>query len=241
MELGRRSVSGDEYIRQLSLVDVFEPLSWEEIEKINWQNLNTRLQAGEVFYTPMDLSETLFVLQSGRVRIYRALPEGRELTLAVLESGTVFGEMALTGQRLRASYAQALEESEISAMCRVDVERLVLDKPAVGLQLVHLLSERLAAYETRMEGLGLKEVPARLAGLILELVETQGIRGSAGYRIPTRYTHQQLGTMIGANREAVTRAFARLREAGAVEVRRRYIHVENLEVLRVATAGILPD
>ena len=92
-----------------------------------------------------------------------------------------------------------------------------------------------------MEGLGLKEVPARLAGLILELVETQGIRGSAGYRIPTRYTHQQLGTMIGANREAVTRAFARLREAGAVEVRRRYIHVENLEVLRVATAGILPD
>ena len=241
MEVGRRSVSGDEQIRQLSLVDVFEPLSWEEIEKINWQNLNTRLQAGEVFYTPMDLSETLFVLQSGRVRIYRALPEGRELTLAVLESGTVFGEMALTGQRLRASYAQALEESEISAMCRADVERLVLDKPAVGLQLVHLLSDRLAAYETRMEGLGLKEVPARLAGLILELVETQGIRGSAGYRIPTRYTHQQLGTMIGANREAVTRAFARLREAGAVEVRRRYIHVENLEVLRVATAGTLPD
>jgi len=239
MEVGSRSAWGDERIRQLSLVDVFEPLSREEIGKINWQNLNTSLKAGEVFYTPMDLSETLFVLQSGRVRIYRALPEGRELTLAVLESGTVFGEMALTGQRLRASYAQAMEESEISAMCRVDVERLVLDKPAVGLQLVHLLSERLAAYETRMEGLGLKEVPARLAGLILELVETQGIRGSAGYRIPTRYTHQQLGTMIGANREAVTRAFARLREAGAVEVRRRYIHVENLEFLRVAAAGTI--
>ena len=240
MEFGPRGASGDERIRQLSLVDVFEPLSWEEIGKISWQNLNTRLQPGEVFYTPMDLSETLFVLQSGRVRIYRALPEGRELTLAVLESGTVFGEMALTGQRLRASYAQAMEESEISAMCRADVERLVLDKPAVGLQLVHLLSERLAAYETRMEGLGLKEVPARLAGLILELVETQGIRGSAGYRIPTRYTHQQLGTMIGANREAVTRAFARLREAGAVEVRRRYIHAEDLEVLKAA-AGTVSD
>jgi CRP/FNR family transcriptional regulator, cyclic AMP receptor protein len=240
-EVGRRSAAGDERIKLLSLVDVFEPLSWEEIEKINWQNLNTRLQPGEVFYTPMDLSETLFVLQHGRVRIYRALPEGRELTLAVLESGTVFGEMALTGQRLRASYAQAMEESEISAMCRADVERLVLDKPAVGLQLVHLLSERLATYETRMEGLGLKEVPARLAGLILELVETQGIRGSAGYRIPTRYTHQQLGTMIGANREAVTRAFARLREAGAVEVRRRYIHVEDLEVLKVAAAGTVDE
>lgn len=242
-EVGRRSVPGDERIKLLSLVDVFEPLSWEEIEKINWQNLNTRLEPGEIFYTPIDLSETLFVLQSGRVRIYRALPlpEGRELTLAVLESGTVFGEMALTGQRLRASYAQAMEESEISAMCRADVERLVLDKPAVGLQLVHLLSERLAAYEARMEGLGLKEVPARLAGLILELVETQGIRDSAGYKIPTRYTHQQLGTMIGANREAVTRAFTRFREAGAVEVRRRYIHVEDLDALKVVAAGTVPE
>jgi CRP/FNR family transcriptional regulator len=238
-EVGRRSV-GEDRVRLLSLVDVFEPLSWEEIEKINWQNLNTRLQPGEVFYTPMDLSETLFVLQSGRVRIYRSLPEGRELTLAVLESGTVFGEMALTGQRLRASYAQAMEESEISAMCRADVERLVLDKPAVGLQLVHLLSERLAAYETRMEGLGLKEVPARLAGLILELVEAQGVRDSAGYKIPTRYTHQQLGTMIGANREAVTRAFARLRETGTVEVKRRYVHVEDLESLKRAAEGTVP-
>jgi CRP/FNR family transcriptional regulator, cyclic AMP receptor protein len=239
-EVGRRSV-GEDRVRLLSLVDVFEPLSWEEIEKINWQNLNTRLQPGEVFYTPMDLSETLFVLQSGRVRIYRSLPEGRELTLAVLESGTVFGEMALTGQRLRASYAQAMEESEISAMCRADVERLVLDKPAVGLQLVHLLSERLAAYETRMEGLGLKEVPARLAGLVLELVEAQGVRDSAGYKIPTRYTHQQLGTMIGANREAVTRAFARLRETGTVEVKRRYVHVEDLEALKRAAEGTVTE
>lgn len=233
---------GEEHVRLLRMVDIFEPLSQEEIERINWQHLNTRIPAGETFYTPMDLCETLFVLQSGRVRLYRAVPEGREFTLALLEAGTVFGEMTLTGQRLRGSYAQAMEESEISAMCRTDVERLVLDKPRVGLQLVHLLSERLGAYETRMESLTLKEVPARLAGLIFELMESQGLRGSAGYRIPTRYTHQQLGTMIGANREAVTRAFARLREARAVEVRRRYIHVRDMDTLRRAAEGSLsPD
>ena len=107
---------------------------------------------------------------------------------------------------------------------------------------MHLLSERLASYEARMEGLGLKEVPARLADLILELVETQGIRTSDGYKIPTRYTHQQLGTMIGANREAVTRAFARLRETRAVEVQRRYIHVRDMETLKRAAEGsISPD
>jgi CRP/FNR family cyclic AMP-dependent transcriptional regulator len=231
---------GEEQIRLLTLVDIFEPLSREEIEAIKWENLNTTVERGEVFYTPMDLCETLFVLQRGRIRIYRATPEGREFTVAVLESGTVFGEMVLTGQRLRNSFAQAMEESEVSAMCRADVERLILDKPEVALQLVHLLSDRLSTYETRMEDIAVKEVPARLASLILLLVESQGVRTPTSYKIPTRYTHQQLGTMIGANREAVTRAFAWLREVGAVETKRRYIHVENIETLKAAAEDALP-
>ena len=224
----------EEQIKLLTLVDIFEPLSREEIEKIKWENLNTSIERDEVFYTPMDLCETLFVLQKGRIRIFRATPEGREFTLAVLQSGTVFGEMVLTGQRLRNCYAQAVEESEVSAMCRADVERLILDKPQVGLQLIHLLSDRLGTYETRMEDIALKEVPARLASLILLLIEGEGVRIMTGYKIPTRYTHQQLGGMIGANREAVTRAFARLREIGAVETRRRYIHVNDIEALERA-------
>ena len=232
------AVLGEEQIRLLTLVDIFEPLSREEIENINWKHLNTSVEQGETFYTPMDLCETLFVLQKGRIRIYKATPEGREFTIAVVESGTVFGEMVLTGQRLRNAYAQAMEESEISAMCRADVERLILDKPEVGLQLVHLLSDRLTTYETRLEDLGLKEVPARLASLILLLIESEGVRTSTGYKIPTRYTHYQLGTMIGSNREAVTRAFARLRNLGAVDTRRRYIHVEDIETLRKAAEDV---
>src|SRR3712207_1152514 len=125
-------------------------------------------------------------------------------------------------------------------MCRADVERLFLVKPEVCLQLVHLLSDRLTTYETRMEDIALKEVPARLASLILLLIESKGIRTPAGYKIPTRYTHQQLATMIGANREAVTRAFAWLREAGAVETKRRYIHVDNIETLQAAAEDALP-
>jgi CRP/FNR family cyclic AMP-dependent transcriptional regulator len=76
---------------------------------------------------------------------------------------------------------------------------------------------------------------------LLLLVENDGIRTSESYMIATRYTHQQLGTMIGANREAVTRAFARLRELGMVAVRRRFIHVEDIEKLRRATEDDIFD
>ena len=65
-----------ERIRLLSVVDIFEPLSEEEIERLNGQLPDRRLDKGEVFYGPQDRSERLFLLQKGKVRIFRTSPEG---------------------------------------------------------------------------------------------------------------------------------------------------------------------
>ena len=62
-----------------------------------------------------------------------------------------------------------------------------------------------------------------------------GVVTPEGYRIPTRYTHQQIVTMVGANRESVTRAFGRLQEDGRVELRERYIYIMNVEALKRAS------
>ena len=224
--------TNSERIRLLSLVDIFEPLTEEEIENLNGQLPDRRLQRGEIFFGPEDRSERLFLLQSGRVRIFRTTPDGREFTLAVVESGTVFGEMALTGQQLEGAYAQALEASQVSTMLRADLERLVLEKPEVGLRIMQLLSERLRRQETRLEDTGMKGVRARLASIIVLLVEGEGVRSGAGYRIPAHYTHERLGTMIGANRTAVTRAFGLLQDEGVVQLRRRLIYVADIDALR---------
>ncbi len=221
-----------ERIRLLSLVDIFEPLSEEEIERLNGQLPDRRLEGGEIFYGPHDRSERLFLLQKGKIRIFRTTPEGRELTLAVVEAGTVFGEMALTGQQLEGAYAQAMEPSQVSTMAREDLERLVLEKPEVGLKIMQVLSERLRRYETRLEDVTMKDVRSRLAGIIVLLVESEGVRTGTGYRIPAHYTHERLGTMIGANRVAVTRAFGLLQDEGVVELRRRLIFVSDIEALR---------
>jgi CRP-like cAMP-binding protein len=226
------SETNTERIRLLTLVDIFEPLSKEEIERLNGQLPDRRLQESEIFFGPQDNSERLFLLQSGRVRIFRTTPDGREFTLAVVESGTVFGEMALTGQQLEGAYAQALEPSQVSTMLRADLERLILEKPEVGLRIMQLLSERLRRQETRLEDATMKDVRARLASIIVLLVESEGIRASTGYRIPSHYTHERLGTMIGANRVAVTRAFGLLQDEGVVQLRRRLIYVTEIEALR---------
>src|SRR5215211_6175749 len=224
----------EERIKLLSMVDIFESLSREEIERLNGQLPDLHLERGEIFYGPEDRSERLFFLHQGKVQIFRAAPDGREFTQAVVEAGTVFGEMALTAQQLEGAYAQAMEPSEVSTMLREDLERLILEKPEVGLQITRLLSERLRRYETRLEDISLKDIHSRLASIILLLIESEGVRTTTGYRIPAHYTHQRLGTMIGANREAVTRAFGLLQDEGVVELRRRLIYVTNIEALRQA-------
>jgi CRP/FNR family cyclic AMP-dependent transcriptional regulator len=205
----------DERVRRLSQVSIFEPLSREEIERLDGQLTHVRLERGEILYTPEDRREHLCVLQKGRVREYKVVDD-RELTLVVLETGMVFGEMALT-----------------AVMSRKHLEHIMLDKPEVGVKIAHVLSERLRWYETRLEDITLKDVPARLASLILSLIESQGVVSTHNQlKIPTRFTHRELGTMIGVKREAVTRAFARLQDTGAVELRRRHIFVVNVEALR---------
>ncbi len=224
----------DERIKLLSLVDIFEPLTMQEIERLDGQLPDRHLQRGEVFFGPEDRSEKLFLLQKGKARVYRTTPDGREFTLTIVEAGSVFGEMALTGQRLKGAYAQAMEPSVVSTMARTDLERLVLTKPEVGLRIMRVLSERLRRQEKRLEDVSMKDVRARLASIVVLLVESEGVRAGTGYKIPVHYTHERLGTMIGTNRVAVTRAFRRLQDEGVVELRRRLIHVEDIEALRTA-------
>src|SRR5919107_2944545 len=118
-------MSHEEEVHLLSRVEILEPLSEEDLRGLLKRSLNTHLQAGETFFTPEDTTERLFILKKGRVRIYRT-SEGRELTLAEIKPGTIFGEMALTAQRLRGSYAQAMEPSILISMSRVVLEPLML-------------------------------------------------------------------------------------------------------------------
>ena len=98
---------------------------------------------------------------------------------------------------------------------------------------IRLLGERLEEYEGRLSELIRKEVPARLAGLILRLSEHgRAVTDEDGCRvIRGRYTHRQLASMVGSNREAVTRAFGVLRRAGTVQTRERQIYVTDENAL----------
>ena len=225
-------MSLQEQIRLLSMVDIFGPLSPGEMEDLAKRTPDTFLERGDILYTPQDGADRLFILKKGRVQVYEVNRSGEEITLSVVEGGSVFGEMALTGQKLEGLYVRSLVPSTVVSLGRDDLEGLIVKKPEVGLRLVRELAERLHASEARYADVVGKDVPARLATLIVALVDSEGLVTDESYRIPTRYTHEQLASMIGCKRVAVTRAFSRLKEIGAVELKERHIVVKDLDVLK---------
>ena len=170
----------------------------------------------------------MFLLEEGHLAIYKLTSSGTQLTVGLHSTGAVLPTL-----RLRGLYVKALEPSVVAFMNRDALEDVLRSHPRVGLRLVDLLAEQLCLMDTRLSDAIHKDVHARLASVLLWLTSEEGVVvGNGDYVIPYRYTHAQLGTIIGTKRVAVTRAFGLLQDEGAVIVLRRRIHVRDLGLLR---------
>jgi CRP/FNR family transcriptional regulator, cyclic AMP receptor protein len=220
-----------ERIKLLSEVDVLEPLSAEQLDRVAQRTVERSLQKGESVYLPGDASEAVIFLLVGRVRLYGMVRE-RELTFDIIRAGAMFGDASLT-ERTQNEYAQALERSRIGLLDLSTFWHLVRENSEFSARVIKVVGEHSRTTRGRMADIALKEVPARLASLILDLVEGEGVVTRDGhYLVPARYTHEQLGSMIGVKRVAVTRAFGLLQGSGCVELRRRQIYVVDLATLK---------
>jgi CRP/FNR family cyclic AMP-dependent transcriptional regulator len=219
------------------MVDVFEPLTAEQTDLLAQKTHERAFGRGETVYAPGDASEAVFVLLTGRMRLY-GMAGAQELTFEVVRASTLFGIASLM-ERTQNEYATALEPSRVGVLGLTDFWHLVRQNPEVNARLVKLLGERLRMTRGRMADIALKEIPARLASLILDLVQSEGVVTREGhYKIVTHYTHEQLAAMIGTQRGSVTRAFGTLQDSGCVRLIRRLIYVVDLDALkRRASAG----
>jgi CRP-like cAMP-binding protein len=170
----------------------------------------------------------LFLLKKGRVQIYCLSLEGRKLTVKILEPMTFFGEMAILGQGMHNTFAEALDDCLICVMSRQDVKRLLLSKPPVAARICEELAGRMMETERRLEEFAFKDVEARLAALLVRL---------AGQRDEVvGYSHQELGDLLGVYRETVTHTLDQFKDRRLIDIHRKRIKLLNRTAL-VQTAG----
>ena len=201
----------------LSELELFQDLSPREIEDMERLITISSVKRGKVFYRPEESGEVLFILESGRVQLYRISPEGKKLVIADLGAGTLFGEMPLLGQQLHNTFAEATEDCIICSMSRKDLERLFLNKPQVALRVLDITGRRLREVEGRLQSIAFKAIPARLAARLLMLAEENNGVDVVGL------THQDLAETVGTYRETATQVLNDLKLQGLIEIGRKRI------------------
>ena len=204
----------------LESVDLFQDLSATEVESLGHKTTLKAYEAGHLFYMPDDPGEALFILKKGRVQLYRMSPDGRKFVLGTLHEGAVFGHMALVGQRLHNTFAEAMEDCVICVWSRDEVEQTLLMKPHLALRFLEVVSERLFRAEERLEEMTFKRIPARIASLLIQLNDEQG-----GTGVLSGYTHQYLADVLGTYRETVTQILNEFKNDELIRIGRKSIEI----------------
>jgi len=235
-----RDGEGDaEKLWYLRHIDLFQDMTPQEMHRLATRTTMRRYERGKVIAHPDDPPDTIYLVKEGRVKLCRYSAGGRVQILALLERGNIFGERALVGAP-EAVHCEAFDDTLICVLRRRDFEELIRSKPEMAMRVMKVLADRLKQAEETIESLAFRDVPERLALLLMRLAEAYGEPHGGGRRLALRFTHQDLASMIGATRETVTNVLHRFRDDGLITVEDRHIVIRDLgrlEARRDPTPG----
>lgn len=217
----------------LKRCDHFEKLTPEQLEGIERRAVMRRFSKGELIYVPGDPGQSVLVVAQGRVKIKGITPDGKEFILAFVDEGELFGELALVDDAPRGEFAEAADPTELLAIPREELFRLVEARPDLAFQITKLVGLRRRRIESRLRNILFRNNRQRVAGILLELLESHGERDGHGWLIRLKLSHQELASLIGATRETVTIVLGQLQLDGLIRVRRRAITVVDRDGLSV--------
>ena len=201
--------------------DLFQGLPEHQINEIVDIAMVRTYNKGESIFFEGDPGHGFYMVGEGRVKIFKMSLGGKEQILHIFGEGEPFGEVPVFhGQPFPAS-AETLVATKLLYFPRDRFVALVSRNPSIALNMLAVLSMRLRRFTMQIENLSLKEVPARLAGYILYLLEEQGREDSVELEI----SKGQLASLLGTIPETLSRIFARMTEEGLIEVVGRRINI----------------
>jgi CRP/FNR family transcriptional regulator len=210
------------YLKQFNILDT---LSEQEMMSLNDLVVDNDVKKKDPIFMAGDLGENLYFLKKGRVKISRIDESGKEFTLTLLEPGEIFGELGLFDDSPRETMAVALEDSLICMMRRKDFEAYAANKPELAFKLNKLMGLRLRQIENQIAELLFRDVPSRLARLLLRLADQHPRQTKSGVRINIKLSQQELANLIGATREMTSTVLNSLKKDGLINVISKYIYI----------------
>ena len=195
------------------------------------KHLHREFKKGESVYVPEDLSDRIFFIQEGRIKISLMNEEGKEITKAILGRGEVFGELSLLGESRRRDFATALENT---ITCVVNLEALrglMRERSELNLFFMRMFGTRQLDMERRLESLVFRDSRSRIVEFLVNHTKTKGQRVGYEWVVRQFITHQEIANLTATSRQTVTTTLNDLRYLKLLTFNRSRLLVRDLEKL----------
>lgn len=207
------------------------PLTSRFSEILEQRGVLLHFKRGDLIYGLDDPNDMIYWIKKGRVKLSYLDESGRKLALDIFGEGQLFGELSLTQVDKRELLAEALESTEVVAADRNRLLDQAKRDPRLMFEILNLIGSRSRSVQHKLEDMAFKDLPTRLARVLLHLSDTHGHHTPQGLQIDCRLTHQDLADLIGATRTNVTMMLSMFYSNGLLK-KGRYITITDERQLR---------
>ncbi len=212
--------------------NMFKGLDSPSMEKLNTISSMQTVSKNQPIYFANEPSNSIFFLKKGRVKLTRTSPEGKELIIALVNPGEIFGELGVIDNGERTDYAYTTDESLICAISTDDFQEFISKNPELNLKISKLIGFKLRKYSKKIEDLIFKDAPQRVISFILNFAVDHGKKIGDEYFIKPFMTHQEIAELTACSRQTVNAVLTNLREQELINFDRRKLIILNEEKLR---------
>ncbi|WP_291403012.1 Crp/Fnr family transcriptional regulator [Daejeonella sp.] len=210
--------------------DLMKTLPTRELMRLNSSTKMTEASKKCIIYFPDESSNSVYLIKQGKVKISRISEEGKEIIIAILGPGEIFGESAITEKGLkRDEFAEATEDTILCNMFSELIQELMENDPSFGFRITKIIGFRLKRIQSRFESLIFKQSDERVKSFIKDLVIDEGQKNSNGeIELKLNLTHQDIGKLTATSRQTVTTVLNNLEKMNLITYGRSKIVVKDL-------------
>lgn len=202
-------------------VALFAGLPEEHLRAVEDCAVTKAVKKNTILVSEGDNTDSLYLILSGKLKVFVSDQEGREVTLNLLGAGEYFGELAPLDSGPRSASVMALEACKLAVISKANLQQCLTDHPAIALELIRDLVRRIRDLTDNVRTLALLDVYGRIARTLLQLAVEQ----DGKLMITEKLTHQDIASMVGASREMVSRIMKDLRSGGYISVEGKQITI----------------
>lgn len=217
---------------------LFAGLKEEDLKRIRAIASIRQVGKKEILFSDGEEAKGFYVILSGKVKLYKISPEGREQILHVVSAPDAFAEAALFLEGSYPAFAEALCDSQLLFFPKRYFIQLIEKNPQLSINMIVSLSHFLRKFASLIEELSLKEVSSRIAKYVIDLSLKSLNEGRSPKEVELDLSKTQLASKLGTISETLSRTLAKMKAKGIIDVKKNRIMILNREALEELASGL---